>query len=263
MSPIPAGPLHPEGKTLATLEIQGRSWAVEALLFDKDGTLFDFAALWGGWASGLLERVVADFTQAGDVATLGTWIGWDAGGRRHDPAGPLAAGSVTEVLAAVTTALYRAGVPWHDAKASVVRARREVESARSWSAALRPVAGAAELLEQAVAAGAGVGVVTADDTASARMHLEVAGLARAVAAVVGDDVVSAGKPDPEPVEAVCRALGSSPARVALFGDTASDVVAARRAGVGVVVGVAASEAAAELLSGADVVVADFAGIRLG
>lgn len=247
---------------MATLEVQGRSWTVEALVFDKDGTLFDFAALWGGWASELLERVVADFPRVGDVAALGTWIGWDAGGRRHDPAGPLAAGSVTEVLAAVATALYRGGIPWHDAKASVVGARREVESSRDWSAALRPVAGVAELLGQAMAAGAGVGVATADDTASARMHLEVAGLARAVAAVVGADVVSAGKPDPEPVEAVCRALGVSPDRVALFGDTASDVVAARRAGVGIVVGIAASPAAAELLSGADVVVADFTGIRL-
>ena len=247
---------------MATLEVQGRSWTVEALVFDKDGTLFDFAALWGGWASEVLERVVADFPVAGDVAALGTWIGWDAGARRHDPAGPLAAGSVTEVLAAVATALYRAGISWHEAKASVVRARREVESARSWSAALQPVAGAAELLARAMAAGAGVGVVTADDTASARMHLEVAGLARAVAAVVGDDAVSAGKPDPEPVEAVCRALGASPDRVALFGDTGSDVVAARRAGVGIVVGIAASPAAAALLSEADGVVADFTGVRL-
>jgi phosphoglycolate phosphatase len=254
--------LGQKGTPMGTLRIADSVHSVDALVFDKDGTLFDFQTLWGGWADLLLREVAARVDRAGDPGSLGAWIGWDAERHRHDPAGPLAAGSMAEVLAAVATGLYRSGVPWHQAKEAVAGARRAVDAGVDWPSALRPVAGVVALLTDAVSAGVAVGVVTADDTAAALMHLGVAGLAGMVGAVIGADLVSAGKPDPEPVHAVCRALRVSPERAALFGDTASDVRAGRRAGVTVVVGVAATGESAALLTEADLVITDFSQVLL-
>ena len=39
---------------------------VDAFLFDKDGTLFDFAATWNSWAAGVLKSLAR-----GDVALAG------------------------------------------------------------------------------------------------------------------------------------------------------------------------------------------------
>ena len=33
---------------------------IEGLLFDKDGTLFDFRASWGRWAKDFLTRIATD-----------------------------------------------------------------------------------------------------------------------------------------------------------------------------------------------------------
>jgi len=247
---------------VATLSVGGCDYPVAALLFDKDGTLFDFATLWGGWADRLLEEVGGGVGSPGVSPQLGQWIGWDGASRHYDPVGPLAIGSMSDVLTAVATGLYQHGVPWHRAKEIVVSARRHVDASVDWAGALRLTSGVAELLDQAGRAGLAVGVVTADDTATAQEHLRLAGLADAVTAVVGDDMVAAGKPDPEAILALCRAVGVQPGQAALFGDTAGDVRCGRRAGVGVVVGVAATPELAVPLSGADHVVADFRAVRV-
>jgi phosphoglycolate phosphatase len=247
---------------VATLQIDGCGHAVNALLFDKDGTLFDFSSLWGGWADRLLEEVLHAVAPSAAHLRLGPLIGWDGASRRYDPVGPLAMGSIPDVLTALATGLYRHGVPWHRAKEAVVHARRHTDATFDWAAALRLTSGVMELLEQAGRAGLAVGVVTADDTATALAHLELAGLAGTIGAVVGDDMVTAGKPDPEPVAAVCRALGVQPAHSALFGDTAGDIRCGRLAGVGVMVGVAGTAELAAPLGDADHVVADFSAVRV-
>lgn len=241
------------------LEVDGRAYRVEALLFDKDGTLFGFAALWGGWATRLLDEVGR---AAGVEAELGPSIGWDGAARRYDPAGPLAVGSSADLTGALASGLYRAGVPWHRAKEVVVGALQRLEADFDWAAVLHPVAGLPALLGQARAAGLPVAVLTADDTARARHHLELAGLADHVRLVIGDDAVRVGKPDPEPVHVACRALGVEPDQAALFGDTAGDVRCGRQAGVGIVVGVADTPEVAAQVADADHVIPDYRTVRV-
>jgi phosphoglycolate phosphatase len=232
----------------------------DALLFDKDGTLFEFAAMWGPWADRLLEEVLAESGAAVSPAELGRDIGWDRSARRYDPAGPLAVGSRPDLIGVIAGGLYRAGVPWHRAKEAVVTAGRRLDTDFDWT--LRPVAGLEALLDRAAEAGLPVAVITADDTAAAQRHLEQAGLEDRVTVVVGDDAVQVGKPDPEPVYIACRTLAVEPGQAVLFGDSAGDVASGRAAGVGLVVGVAESPAVAAELTGADQVVADYRGVRL-
>lgn len=78
-----------------------------------------------------------------------------------------------------------------------------------------------------------------------------------------DDLGLAGKPAPDMFLEAARRLAVAPARGVIFEDAAAGVEAGRRGGFGLVVGVGADAHASDLsASGADVVVADLAEIRL-
>ena len=53
---------------------------IKALIFDKDGTLFDFAQTWQCWADGFLLRLANGERSAAD--RYGQAIGYDLAARR-------------------------------------------------------------------------------------------------------------------------------------------------------------------------------------
>jgi phosphoglycolate phosphatase len=59
------------------------------------------------------------------------------------------------------------------------------------------------------------------------------------------------KPAPDPVFAMCQALGTEPSHVAVVGDSPADVAMARAAGAGLVVGVLSGVGTAADLAEAD------------
>jgi phosphoglycolate phosphatase len=75
-----------------------------------------------------------------------------------------------------------------------------------------------------------VGVCSLNAETACRVALDVHGLAAFVDAVVGRDSVSTRKPDPEPLLAVVRRLGTAPERTLFVGDSERDAVTAERAG---------------------------------
>jgi len=68
----------------------------------------------------------------------------------------------------------------------------------------------------------------------ARPLLETKGLAPFFDVVFGGDAFERKKPDPQPLLKTCEALGSSPARTLMIGDSSNDAKAARAAGCPVV-----------------------------
>ena len=84
-------------------------------------------------------------------------------------------------------------------------------------------------------AGYKLAVVTNKATRFVRPHLELAGMSAFFAAVVGGDDAPAKKPDAAPVLLAARQLGIEPARLLMVGDSANDVDAARAAGCAVLV----------------------------
>ena len=73
-------------------------------------------------------------------------------------------------------------------------------------------------------------VVTNKTERLARLLLAQAGLLDRFACLVGGDTSSAPKPDPAPVLAACSALGVTPDRAVMVGDSEADMLAARNAG---------------------------------
>jgi phosphoglycolate phosphatase len=84
-----------------------------------------------------------------------------------------------------------------------------------------------------------LGLITNDAEATARVHVRKLGLDRILAFVAGYDSGFGVKPGPGPVLAFAAAVGVSTTEIVMVGDTALDVVTARKAGaraVGVLTG---------------------------
>ena len=192
---------------------------VDGILFDKDGTLFDFHATWSVWAAAMLERLAGGCTPT--HARLAEAIHFDTAQNRFLPTSPVIAGTNREVAEALARAL-----PGRDVA--------EIAALLEDGAAQAPVTPAAplpELFAGLAARGLTLGVMTNDSAAGARAHLHAAGVADRLAFIAGADSGFGAKPDPGPLLAFARHAGLAPARVVMVGDSTHDLIAGRAAGM--------------------------------
>ncbi len=218
---------------------------ISAILFDKDGTLFDFQATWGKWAAGFLTRL-AD----GDAAlaeALAEAVDFDAETRSFAPGSVAIAGTTGQV--ADTLLPY---LPEPPARSDLI-ARMDAEAALAAQAEAVPLV---PYLARLSLQGYRLGVVTNDAEAPARAHLQASGVLDAFDFVAGYDSGFGAKPGPGQLQAACLHLGIAAGAAVMVGDSLHDLMAGRAAGmrtVGVLTGLAALE---ELSPLADVVLPD-------
>lgn len=222
---------------------------IGGLIFDKDGTLFDFAASWGVWTDGLiLELADGDGPRADALALR---VGYDRKTRRFAPDSPVIAGTVAEIAEVLLPAL-----PGHALRP--LCDRMEVLAAQ---APVVPVVPLVPLMARLRARGLRLGVMTNDSEAPARAHLVAAGAAGIFDPVLGADSGFGAKPSPDPLLA-CAARWALPAsRIAMIGDSRHDLTAGRAAGMRTVAVLTGLASAADLLPLADVVLPDISGLE--
>ncbi|MCC7320836.1 MAG: HAD family hydrolase [Rubellimicrobium sp.] len=208
---------------------------IRGIVFDKDGTLFDFQATWGSWCATILER------ESGGDADLLTRM---AGALGYDPArGSFSPDSVVightsaEVAATILPFL-----PGEDLGALLARL-----DARAAEAPQRPAADLASLFDALRARDIRLGLATNDTELPARAHLRAAGIEGEFDFIAGYDSGHGGKPGPGQLLAFAAAQGLEPADCAMVGDSLHDMNAARAAGM-VAVGVLTGFAGAEILA---------------
>lgn len=95
----------------------------------------------------------------------------------------------------------------------------------------RPFPGAVEALDALAARGATLAVCTNKRTSLSVPLFDALGLTSRFASIVGADLAPAPKPDPRHLLLSIAEAGGDPARAVLVGDTESDTLAARAAGV--------------------------------
>lgn len=245
---------------MTTLLVNGRACDVDAILFDKDGTLIDFLSLWGAWMNALYSRLRDELAALGVewrpdewTALLGTIHAPDGAMTGFDRNGPFAMGSMDEVTAILAGKAYRCGLPWNEALELVRSCRGLADKELDRKRSARAMPGLRRFLEQCARRGLPLAVVTADETEQARKHLRWLGIDRYFADIIGNDRVSRGKPDPGMVHLACSVLGIEPSRTALIGDTAGDMRMGKAAGVRLTIGIGASDG----LPGADAVITGY------
>lgn len=219
------------------------SMKTRGIVFDKDGTLFDFASTWEAWALAFLRRLARDAAHAGELAEA---VGFDLAAQRFYKDSVVIAGMPSEIADALLEHLAPMSAP-------------EIEAVLNDEAARAPQAEAVPLmpfLKGLKAAGLKLGVATNDAEMPARAHLESAGVTELFDFIAGFDSGYGGKPGPGQLQGFCEAVGLDPEAVIMVGDSLHDLRAGRAAGMRVVAVLTGMASAADLSPYADVVLPD-------
>lgn len=210
---------------------------ITTILFDKDGTLFDFQASWGGFALRFCQELAGgDLAQA---ARIGAAVGFDLEQRRFEPDSPIIAGTPGEIAGALLP-----HVPGSTAQALVARMNLlAAETPQQEATPLQP------LMKSLRAGGMTLGVITNDAATPAKAHLQAAGILDDLAHVIGCDCGFGQKPGPGQINAFLEMTGAAPEETLMVGDSTHDLRAAQAAGcrgVGVLTGLATAQQLAPL-----------------
>lgn len=217
---------------------------IDAVLFDKDGTLFDFRASWSGWLHDLVIGLAA-----GDRAcakALAVALGYDMAARDFAPDSIVIAGTSRE--AAEVAAPVLSG--W-----SVDALQAHLEAAAA-NVSMVPAVPLIPLLTDLRTHVAHLGVATNASAAEATAHLHTAGLGTAFDFVAGCDSGFGAKPGPGMCTAFADAVGLAPGRIVMVGDSLHDLRAGRDAGMRVVAVLTGLATRADLAPHADAVLDD-------
>ena len=212
---------------------------IQAILFDKDGTLFDFQRSWGAWA----DRILDDLAQgdAARAAAMARAMAFDRATRRFRPESLVIAGTGAEVAELLWPHLPPQDDGLEGLTARLARAAETVPLAEA--VPLAP------LLARLRAAGLRLGVATNDHESTARRHL--AAHLPALDFIAGFDSGWGGKPAPGMLLAFADRVGLPPSRVLMVGDSRHDLQAGRAAGMATLAVLTGVATAADLAPHAD------------
>ena len=202
---------------------------VKGVLFDKDGTLFDFQKTWNAWSAQMIEHFSAG--DAGRRNAIADAVGFDLARQAFDLDSIVIAGTNRQVAECVSAVLPDQNVD-------------EVEDFLMQSSLTATVSEATPLVpffQRLKGNDLKIGVMTNDTEAGARAHLDTVGALDLLDFVVGFDSGFGAKPAPGPLLAFAKAMGLSQDQVVMVGDSTHDLIAGRAAGmhtIGVLTGLA-------------------------
>ncbi len=189
------------------------------LLFDKDGTLFDFHQSWSAWVLDLIDTLSKG--DPGHRDLIAECLEYDYQNKAFYPGALSIAGTVKEQAMVLSPALP----DWPTAEIETYLVRSAA------SARMVPATPLAPLLGSFRDAGLRLGVATNDAESSARRHLEVAEIIDKFDYIAGYDSGHGAKPGPGMCTAFAMTFDLDPATCVMIGDSHHDLVAGRAAGM--------------------------------
>ena len=222
--------------------------SIRGLLFDKDGTLFDFEKTWNSWTS----RILTEVSKQSDVSiiALADAIDFDLKTGKLLPQSIVIAGTHRQVTAALHTKLSN----WDFEHLESYLLDYVIETRQYEVVPLQ------KYFRKLKSEGLLLGVMTNDAERGAQAHLAAAGILDLLDFVAGSDTGFGCKPAPEPLLAFAKITGLKPDEIAMVGDSLHDLQAAQAAGmmrIAVLTGVATED---ELKKHADLVLPSIANL---
>jgi len=219
------------------------TFAPALVIFDKGGTLIDFRAMWGEWATELARQLESSLGSA----IAGRWleaIQFDPQSGQIEPTGPLAVLPLANLRVLTVDVLAEAGLSPQEAQVAVAAIWHAPDPVNS----AHPLTDLVALFSALHHRGAKIAIATMDERASTEVQLVCLGLESCVDALVCVDDGVPGKPAPDMVWAVCRMTGVAPTQAAVVGDAVADLEMGRSAGAGLVIGVLSGISPIEMLA---------------
>jgi phosphoglycolate phosphatase len=213
---------------------------INAILFDKDGTLFDFYHTWAA-----LTEEAALMVAGGDAERARFLLensGKDPVTGKYVPSSPIASGSNREIVEVWCGLLNIADVDTHYDRIHLMFLERQKHG-------IAPVIDLELFFGRLKGRGLRLGVATMDSEEAARAAMQRLRAARHLDFICGFDTGHGVKPGGGMVEAFARSVEIAPAHLAVVGDSPHDMHMARagKAGraIGVLTGVSPREALLE------------------
>ncbi|HIK38955.1 HAD family hydrolase [Thermoleptolyngbya sp. M55_K2018_002] len=231
---------------------------VQAVVFDKDGTLADSAHFLRVLAQ-RRSRLI-DARVPGVESPLQLSFGLD--GDQLNPAGLMAVGTRRENEIAAAAYVSETGRGWLESLALVQSAFQEADQSFSRKADHTPCyKDVAKTLQRLAGAGLKLAILSSDTTAQVVDFVDRYALTPYLQVCQGTEE-GPSKPDPILLEQVCGKLGVLPGQTLVVGDSQADVqlaIAARSAGC---IGIARNPATVSGLAGASIVIESLQEIHL-
>jgi phosphoglycolate phosphatase-like HAD superfamily hydrolase len=209
-----------------------KNFKAQAIIFDKDGTLIDFDAMWGGWVIYLAEQLHS-ISGLHVREPLCLAMGFDDVNHKVLAHGKLAATPMSQLYHLTIEVMQSLGL-------TIGQAECVVE--QGWCIP-DPVALAKQftdtraLFQKLHSQNIQIGIATTDDRAPTQAMIEAFDIEEYLTTMVCADDGIPAKPAPDMVLTICERMKVNPSKVMVIGDTTADLKMARAAGVGVVVGV--------------------------
>jgi phosphoglycolate phosphatase len=233
----------------------------DLVVFDKDGTLIDFA-MWGTLTRAWVKHLAVGEKVEELSRDLFAAVGYDPVQGLVDGQGPLAIATTGQLQTIAAAVLYRHGASWPEAEDRAREAFRD-QGPLPLDGLVRPAGDVLGLFSALSSAGVQVAVATTDDRLETEETLRLLSCSHLVDALVCGDDGFLPKPSPDMLAAVCRQLGALPSRTAVVGDTLGDMLMAQRGGAGLKVGVLSGAGSEESLARlADTVLRSIDNIRV-
>jgi phosphoglycolate phosphatase len=191
----------------------------QGIIFDKDGTLFEFSATWEAWAQAFLLRI-SDGNRV-EAARIGLDIGFDFATRSFARDSVVIAGTPSEIAQAMDP-------HFPDLNQDAILAMLNEEAAMAPQVEAVPLI---PFLKGLRAQGLKLGVATNDSEEPALAHLHSAGVVELFDFIAGFDSGYGAKPAAGQLNAFCARTGCDPSRVAMVGDSTHDLKAGAAAGM--------------------------------
>lgn len=220
---------------MATVECPDRQFPdIEAVFFDKDGTLAD--------AEGFLRSLAQKRSRLIDAQVPGVQepllMAFGVDGDRLNPAGLMAVGSRRENEIAAAAYVAETGKGWTESLEIVQSAFMEADSyTLSKADYTPPLAGICDCLQRLDRAGLKLGILSADTTDNIRAFVTRYELTNVIDLMLGSDRPDLTKPEAAFFQTACDRLGILPQKVLSVGDATSDLLMAKQAGAAGFIGV--------------------------
>ncbi|HEY9740492.1 MAG TPA: HAD family hydrolase [Coleofasciculaceae cyanobacterium] len=231
---------------------------IQAVIFDKDGTLEDSQAFLRELGQKRSRLIDAQIPGIGEPLLMAFGID----GEKLDPTGLIAVGSRRETEIAAAAYIAETGRGWLESLAIARSAFEEADRYLKDAANTTPLfVGSLEVLKFLCEAGLKLGILSAASTARVQSFVKRHQLDPYIQLQQGVDE-GPSKPDPSLFLQACQTLGVEPASTLMVGDSAGDIEMARRAGAAGCIGICWGTPAAAHLEAADVAISQLDEIQV-
>ena len=231
---------------------------IEAIIFDKDGTLEDSNNFLRELSIRRARLLDAQIPGIGEPLLMAFGLQ----NNQLDPTGLMAVGSRQENLIAAAAYIAETGRSWFAALEMAENAFREVDQDLKKDRTTSPLfAGSLDVLRTLSNAGLKLGILSAAPTQDVEHFVQEHNLSPYIQLKMGGDQ-GLSKPDPQLFIKACQTLITSPHKTVMVGDSQGDIIMAKEAGVAGTIGICWANNAAPHLNQADIIITQIEEIQL-